>query len=87
MIRRHFLRHLTATAAGLLVADDALELLTEPRRRYWPGADFGASARVITFEEFHRQVIRAIAAGLGISYAELVGSCGAISYSRLARRA
>lgn len=39
MIRRDFLRRLGLTAAGLLVADDALELLAEPRR-FWPGADF-----------------------------------------------
>ena len=37
--RRDFLRRLTLTAAGLLVAEDALELLAEPRR-YWPGATF-----------------------------------------------
>lgn len=40
MLRRDFLKRLTATAAGLLVADDVLELLLEPRRLY-PGADFG----------------------------------------------
>lgn len=40
MLRRDFLKRLTATAAGLLVADDVLELIAEPRR-LWPGADFG----------------------------------------------
>lgn len=51
MIRRDFMRRLTATAAGLLVADDALELLLEPRRKLWPGADFGDGVvlgRIIT---------------------------------------
>ena len=33
MIRRDFLRRCAATTAGLIVAGDALELLTEPRRR------------------------------------------------------
>lgn len=37
MIRRAFLSSLVRGAAGLLVADDALELLTEPRRKLWPG--------------------------------------------------
>ena len=37
--RRRFLGTLVRSAAGLLVADDALELLVEPRR-FWPGADF-----------------------------------------------
>lgn len=43
MIRRDFLRRLTATAVGLLVADDALELLLEPRRKLWAGADLGST--------------------------------------------
>ena len=37
MKRLALLRHLAVTAAGLLVAPDALELIVEPRRRYWPG--------------------------------------------------
>lgn len=39
--RRAFLRRFVTTSAGLLVAPDALELLVEPSRRFWPGADFG----------------------------------------------
>ena len=39
--RRRFLGTLVRSAAGLLVADDALELLVEPRR-FWPGADFSS---------------------------------------------
>lgn len=35
--RRSFLHHATRTAAGLFVADDALELLIEPSRKLWPG--------------------------------------------------
>lgn len=41
MNRRDFGKILARTAAGLLVAPDALELLTKPRRRYWPGHRFG----------------------------------------------
>ena len=41
--RRDFLKRLTLTAAGLYVADDAISLLTEPRRKYWSGHDFGYS--------------------------------------------
>lgn len=37
MNRADFLRRLTTTAAGLLIAPDALELLAEPRRKVWPG--------------------------------------------------
>ncbi len=44
MIRRDFLKRLTMTAAGLLVADDALAMIAEPRR-FWPGADFGPYGR------------------------------------------
>lgn len=36
MQRRDFLKRLTMTTAGLLVADDALALLVEPRRKIWP---------------------------------------------------
>jgi hypothetical protein len=39
MLRRDFLRRLTATAAGLLVADDAMELLAH--RKVWAGHSFG----------------------------------------------
>lgn len=39
--RRSFLRSLTTTAAGLLVAEDALALLVEPRRKLWAGHTFG----------------------------------------------
>lgn len=38
--RRDFLKRLTLTAAGLLVADDVLAMLVEPPRKLWPGADF-----------------------------------------------
>jgi hypothetical protein len=43
--RRRFLTQLARTAAGLLLAPDALELILEPRRRLWPGADFGGLGR------------------------------------------
>ena len=39
MIRRDFLRRLAVGATGLLIADDVLELLVEPERRFWPGAE------------------------------------------------
>ena len=45
MIRRNFFRHLTATAAGLLIADDALAMLVEPRRKVWPGWTAAPEAR------------------------------------------
>ena len=61
MLRRDFLRRLAMTAAGLLVADDALELLTEPRR-FWPGAELRGSVnevgywpgRVLAIDEIDR---------------------------------
>ena len=36
MLRRDFLKRLALTTGGLLVADDVLELLVEPRRKIWP---------------------------------------------------
>jgi hypothetical protein len=52
MIRRNFLRTLARNAAGLYLAPDALELLAEPRRKYWPGADFGGGPIVLgSFQE------------------------------------
>lgn len=36
MLRRDFLKRLTVTAAGLLVADDVLAMIAEPRRKVWP---------------------------------------------------
>ena len=56
MIRRDFLRRLTATAAGLLVADDALEMLLEPRRKLWPGADFTGHASPMTQADIARLI-------------------------------
>lgn len=47
MRRSDFLRSLTLSAAGLLIAPDALELIVGPRRRYWPGADFGMPIRLV----------------------------------------
>jgi len=35
--RRDFLARLVRSAAGLYVADDALEVLLEQRRKLWPG--------------------------------------------------
>jgi hypothetical protein len=40
MLRRDFLSRLARTAAGLLVAEDAAELLLEPSRKLWPGHSF-----------------------------------------------
>jgi hypothetical protein len=55
MIRRDFLKHLTMTAAGLLVAEDVLEELAEPRRKIWP---VGVDLSEISEEEidFHFKV-------------------------------
>jgi hypothetical protein len=61
VIRRSFLRQLVATAAGLLVADDALELLTEPRRRLWPGADFAPGPRPLTLLDMDAELRRIFA--------------------------
>lgn len=41
-LRRDFLKRLAIGVGGLLVADDALELITEPRRKIWPGHSFSA---------------------------------------------
>lgn len=43
MKRRDFLNYAVRSAAGLYLADDALELLLEPRRQLWPGAEFAPS--------------------------------------------
>jgi hypothetical protein len=61
VIRRSFLRQLVATAAGLLVADDALELLTEPRRRLWPGADFAPAPAPLTVLDMDAELRRIFA--------------------------
>lgn len=60
MIRRDFLKRLTMTAAGVLVANDALALLTEPRRKYWAGADFGDDSRAlhVVWRKIHRDTMR-----------------------------
>lgn len=44
MYRRDFVRNLAASAAGILVLPDALELLVEPRRKLWPGHNFATTA-------------------------------------------
>lgn len=55
MLRRDFLRRLTTTAAGLLVADDALELLSH--RKVWAGHDFGYDPRMTA--SYHVAMYRA----------------------------
>jgi len=52
MIRRDFLRSLVTTAAGLLIAEDALELLLEPRRKLWAGHTFTLDGEVWEMESY-----------------------------------
>lgn len=63
--RRDFLKHLVVGAAGLLVADDVLEALVEPRRKYWVVGDISESTyprwkphRVASSTFDHRSVER-----------------------------
>ena len=58
--RRRFLGTLVRSAAGLLVADDALELLVEPRR-FWPGADFAPLSEHVGFEALMREYVQRFA--------------------------
>lgn len=86
MIRRDFLRRLTVTAAGLLVADDALELLLDPPRKVWPGwcptpGGFPYWHRVLTDEEIGR-IFHEFSMGGSVGSIVMEGRCQWHDYVR-----